>query len=208
MSFLSLAFSDSAAPSTAVQRVRTAATTFSTEGEPFEDAAGRRVRFVAFKTLSSLQVRPVRDFVNGISIMKETEVGKLFLHLNPKFKTDRIIQFKRKVAMTFGERIRQLRKEKKLTQQELADVVGINFTYLSKIENDKIESSEFPSEETIKKLAKALAASADELLLKAKKVPDSIKKRVIQRPDAFRKFASLDDKTIDKLLDDLGGENA
>jgi transcriptional regulator with XRE-family HTH domain len=110
--------------------------------------------------------------------------------------------------MTFGERIRQLRKEKKLTQQELADMVGINFTYLSKIENDKIESSEFPSEETIKKLAKALAASADELLLKAKKVPDSIKKRVIQRPDAFRKFASLDDKTIDKLLDDLGGENA
>lgn len=106
--------------------------------------------------------------------------------------------------MTFGERIRQLRKEKK--QQELADMVGINFTYLSKIENDKLKFAEFPSEETIKKLAKALGASADELLLMAKKVPDSIKKRVIQRPDAFRKFASLDDKTIDRLLDELGGE--
>lgn len=108
--------------------------------------------------------------------------------------------------MTFGERIRQLRKERKLTQQELADKVGINFTYLSKIENDKLESAEFPSEETIKKLAKALSANADELLLMAKKVPDSIKKRVIQRPDAFRKFASLDDETIDKILDDLGDE--
>ena len=129
--------------------------------------------------------------------------------------------------MTFGERIRQLRKEKKLTQQELADMVGINFTYLSKIENDKIgrnhvdgdsenqfrihaivniESSEFPSEETIKKLAKALEASADELLLMAKKVPDSIKERVIQRPDAFRKFASLDDKAIDKILKKLGDD--
>lgn len=110
--------------------------------------------------------------------------------------------------MTFGERIRELRKEKKFTQQELADMVKINFTYLSKIENDKIESSEFPSEETIKKLAKALGANVDDLLLMAKKVPDSIKKRVIQRPDAFRKFASLDDKTINRLLDELGGENA
>src|SRR5215471_6782277 len=89
-------------------------------------------------------------------------------------------------AMTFGERIRQLRKAKNLNQSELADKVGINFTYLSKIENDKVASSEFPSEETIKKL------------------PDSIKKRVIERPDAFRKFAALDDDAIDKLLEELG----
>jgi HTH-type transcriptional regulator, competence development regulator len=107
-------------------------------------------------------------------------------------------------AMTFGERIRQLRKAKNLNQSELAEKVGINFTYLSKIENDKITSAEFPSEDTIKKLAKALRADADELLLMAKKVPDSIKKRVIERPDAFRKFASLDDEAIDKLLEELG----
>jgi transcriptional regulator with XRE-family HTH domain len=106
--------------------------------------------------------------------------------------------------MTFGERIRQLRKAKNLNQQEVAEKVGINFTYLSKIENDKLESAEFPSEDTIKKLAKALGGDADELLLMAKKVPDKIRKRVIQRPDAFRKFAALDDKTIDKLLEDLG----
>jgi transcriptional regulator with XRE-family HTH domain len=106
--------------------------------------------------------------------------------------------------MTFGERIRQLRKAKNLNQSELAGKVGINFTYLSKIENDKLASAEFPSEDTIKKLAKALGADSDELLLMAKKVPDSIKKRVIERPDAFRKFASLDDKAIDKLLEELG----
>jgi len=35
-------------------------------------------------------------------------------------------------------------------------------------------------------------------------VPGSIRKRVIERPDAFRKFASLDDKAIDKLLEELG----
>jgi transcriptional regulator with XRE-family HTH domain len=110
----------------------------------------------------------------------------------------------RATAMTFGQRIRQLRKAKNFNQSELADKVGINFTYLSKIENDRLASSEFPSEETIKKLAKALEADADELMLMARKVPDSIKRRVIERPDAFRKFAALDDKTIDKLLEDLG----
>jgi transcriptional regulator with XRE-family HTH domain len=105
--------------------------------------------------------------------------------------------------MTFGERIRQLRKAKNLNQSELAAKVGINFTYLSKIENDKVASSEFPSEDTIKKLAKALGADPDELLIMAKKVPDSIKKRVIERPDAFRKFAKLDDETLNKLLKEL-----
>jgi transcriptional regulator with XRE-family HTH domain len=108
--------------------------------------------------------------------------------------------------MTFGEKIRELRKAKNLNQSELADKVGINFTYLSKIENDKVESSEFPSEETIKKLAKALKADVDELLLMAKKVPDSIKKRVIQRPDAFRKIANLDDEALDRLLEDIDDE--
>ena len=42
--------------------------------------------------------------------------------------------------------------------------MGINFTYLNKIENDKVASSEFPSEDTIKKLAKALGVSLTELL--------------------------------------------
>jgi hypothetical protein len=48
------------------------------------------------------------------------------------------------------------------------------------------------------------AADEDELLLLAEKVPDRIRKRVMERPDAFGKFASLDDKTIDRLLEELG----
>jgi len=110
------------------------------------------------------------------------------------------------VANTFGQRLRELRKAKKLGQRGLADAVGINFTYLSKIENERLDFAQFPSEDLIRRLAKALDADADELLILAKKVPDDIKKRVIERPDAFRKFASLDDETIDKLLEDLGDE--
>lgn len=143
----------------------------------------------------------------SITGLKATD--KDILHLLAKFKKRKIVSKAWKgqaTAMTFGERIRQLRKAKNLNQQQLADKVGINFTYLSKIENNRLTTTDFPSEDTIKKLAKYLGADADELLLMAKKVPDSIRKRVIERPDAFRKFASLDDETIDKLLEELGDE--
>jgi transcriptional regulator with XRE-family HTH domain len=104
---------------------------------------------------------------------------------------------------TFGQRLRDLRKGKGLSQRALGDMVGINFTYLSKIENEKLDFAQFPSEDLIRKLAAALEADVDELLLLAKKIPEQIKKRVIERPDAFRKLADLDDETMDRLLEGL-----
>lgn len=105
--------------------------------------------------------------------------------------------------MTFGQRLRQLRKAQNLSQKTLADKVGINFTYLSKIENERLDFAQFPSEELIRKLALALEADLDELLILAQKIPEQIKKRVMERPDAFRKFADLNDKEIDRLLDEI-----
>ena len=105
--------------------------------------------------------------------------------------------------MTFGQRVRELRTAKSLTQRQLADKVGINFTYLSKIENDRLEQDQFPKEDTIKKLATALHGDLDELLLLAKRIPEQIKQRVMERPDVFRKMASLDDKTLSRILKEL-----
>src|SRR4051794_21608798 len=105
--------------------------------------------------------------------------------------------------MTFGQRVRELRTGKNLTQRELADRIGINFTYLSKIENDKLEQDQSPKEETIKKLAKVLSGDQDELLLLARKIPERMKQRMIERPDVFRKMASLDDKTLNKIMKEL-----
>ena len=73
--------------------------------------------------------------------------------------------------MTFGEKIRELRKAKNLSQRDLATKVRVNFTYISKIENEKLDFGDYPSEELILKLAKALEADADELLILAKKSP-------------------------------------
>src|ERR1700730_8270232 len=79
---------------------------------------------------------------------------------------------------TFGKRIRELRKQKNLTQRELAGRVaallqseegrGFDVTYLSKIENDKLPP---PSMLVILLLAQELETSSDDLLRLAGKAP-------------------------------------
>ena len=106
--------------------------------------------------------------------------------------------------MTFGQRLRELRKGCGLSQKALAEKVAINFTYLSKIENEHLDFARFPSEELICKLAAALEADEDELLFLAKKVPPKIRERVLERPDAFRILADLDDSTLNSLIVKVG----
>ncbi len=102
--------------------------------------------------------------------------------------------------MKFGERIRELRKAKGLGQRALAQMVGVSFTYISKVENHQLDFGEYPSEELIQKLAVALEADEEELLILAEKVPPVIRQRVMERPDAFGVFARLDDRALDRLL--------
>jgi transcriptional regulator with XRE-family HTH domain len=107
--------------------------------------------------------------------------------------------------MTFGERLRQLRIGKGMTLRQIASKVGVGFTYLSRVETGRMTYGDYPSEELIGRLAKALDADVDELFLLAEKVPEKIRRRVMERPDAFRKFATLDDATLDGLLVTLCG---
>jgi transcriptional regulator with XRE-family HTH domain len=106
--------------------------------------------------------------------------------------------------MKFGQRIRDLRRAKKLGQRALAQRVGVSFTYVSKIENHQLDFGEYPSEELIRRLAMALEVDADELLLLAEKIPEQVRARVLQRPDAFRAFAACDDETLDRLMVEIG----
>jgi transcriptional regulator with XRE-family HTH domain len=103
-------------------------------------------------------------------------------------------------VQNFGQRVRELRRGKNLGQRALAAKVGVSFTYISRVETESLDFGRYPSEELIRKLAKALDAEADELLLLAKKIPEPIRQRVLARPDAFRKLAALDDETLDLVL--------
>jgi len=105
--------------------------------------------------------------------------------------------------MRFGNRVRELRKAKGWSLRGLAAKVGVGFTYLSRVENEKLEYGDYPSDALIHKLAKALDADADELLILAKKIPPQIRRRVLERPDAFRKLADLDDEALDKVIRQL-----
>ncbi len=102
--------------------------------------------------------------------------------------------------MTFGEKIRTARKAKQLDLRTLAAKVGVHFTYLSKIENGKLDFGDSPGEGLILKLAAALDADADELLLLAHRIPERIRKRVLERPDVFGQLADLDDAALDRVL--------
>lgn len=73
--------------------------------------------------------------------------------------------------VTFGGVIRGARAMKNISLHELAKMVEIDFSYLSKIENDKLKP---PSEIVIKKLAKALDMDIDFVLAMANKIDSEI----------------------------------
>ena len=106
--------------------------------------------------------------------------------------------------MQFGEKVRILRAQKAMTQQDLADCMGVSVSYISKVENGKLHFGDYPSEKFIHKLASELKANEDELLLLADKVPASIRKRIRQRPELFRKLAAMDKQTLDALESSIG----
>jgi HTH-type transcriptional regulator, competence development regulator len=106
--------------------------------------------------------------------------------------------------MTFGKRVRQLRHAKEWSLRDLAGKVGVGFTYLSRVENERLNFGDYPSDALIHRLADALDADKEELLILAKRIPEPVKKRFLQRPDAFRAFAACDDATLDKLMTEIG----
>jgi transcriptional regulator with XRE-family HTH domain len=73
------------------------------------------------------------------------------------------------MAMSFGKRIKELRTERGLTQRQVADLAHVDFTYLSKIENDRLEHT--PSIKTLQDLARALKVDELELMQLANKLP-------------------------------------
>jgi transcriptional regulator with XRE-family HTH domain len=111
------------------------------------------------------------------------------------------------IMTTFGSLIRQARKDKGLSQRELAKKVGVNYTYLSKLENDHAGTP--PSEEVITKIADNLALNAQELQYLAGRITpedarileEFIKENYQQMPVLFRKIKNSPN-FVKKLLDE------
>lgn len=94
--------------------------------------------------------------------------------------------------MKFGKRLKQLRVHKGLTLRTLAEAVDLDFTYLSKIENEKVDYT--PSADKIRALAQALDADELGLLELAGKVPPELE-AIARIPSArafFRRARQID----------------
>ena len=66
---------------------------------------------------------------------------------------------KKKILVAFGERVRELRKEKRLSQEELADKAGLHRTYIGMIERGEKNITLT----NIEKISKALELTIKEL---------------------------------------------
>ena len=87
------------------------------------------------------------------------------------------------MANTFGQALRDLRREKGVSQRELADKVGVDFSYISKIENDRLPP---PAADTIMKICQVLGVLPDELLASTGKMPTEVKEMLSTSPAALQ----------------------
>ncbi|OZH51715.1 XRE family transcriptional regulator [Hydrocoleum sp. CS-953] len=84
------------------------------------------------------------------------------------------------MAKSFGKLIRKARKDKGYSQRELAKHLGVDFTYLSKLENDRADYA--PKEEVIRGLAKHLNLNPEELIFLAGRIPHQYEEILKENP--------------------------
>lgn len=106
---------------------------------------------------------------------------------------------------SFGSRLRELRHKSGLSQRELADRIKLDFSYISKIENDRLPP---PAADTIVAICRIFNIPAEELLALTKKIPSEIHQMVGSSPAAqefLREAKKLDlsDEEWHKLSDTL-----
>jgi transcriptional regulator with XRE-family HTH domain len=108
------------------------------------------------------------------------------------------------VELSFGERIQQLRRDRKLTQRMVAEKLHIDFTYLSKLENSRGES---PGEETVRGLAKLYGVDVEELLALAGRIPAELRERAQEDPEfatLLRTLPNLSDQQLKRVYQSAG----
>src|ERR1700758_4546949 len=79
----------------------------------------------------------------------------------------------------FGEFVRRKRGEKEIGLREMAKMVGVSPTYLSKVERDEFPP---PAEDKVKAIAKIIECDADDLLARAGRVSSDISDIIKRHP--------------------------
>jgi len=106
------------------------------------------------------------------------------------------------MAESFGERIRNKRREAGLTLDQLAEASGCSKSYVWELEN---KNPPRPSADKLSSIAKALGTTSDYLLALDTEMEASATDKAF-----FRKYQSMDDKikdTIRQMLEVIAKTN-
>lgn len=110
--------------------------------------------------------------------------------------------------MTFGQTLQKIRRAKGKTQRDLADLIGMDYGYYSRIENDKFDYK--PSRETIEKIIEKLECDENEkaeLLTAAGRIDKEMEEmaiKAVERPELrplFRAVMETPTEEIDDLFE-------
>ncbi|MGD9714025.1 MAG: transcriptional repressor LexA [Thermomicrobiales bacterium] len=97
-----------------------------------------------------------------------------------------------------GNLIRKLREERGITQRRLAEATGANYTYLSKIENGRLDHT--PSSKTLIAIADALQLDRDWLLTECGRPPEKLTQSIATHAEFFRRLSRLRGRQLDAAL--------
>ena len=84
---------------------------------------------------------------------------------------------------TFGQLLREMRRAKGVSQRDLASRVGVDFSYISKLENDRLSP---PAADTVVKICEVLATEPNNLLAVSGKVPSDVTEMLSGNPSALQ----------------------
>ena len=101
------------------------------------------------------------------------------------------------ITMSFPTRFIQLRKEHKLTQQQMADTVGMHITQVKRYESGQAQ----PSVEILKKIATAFHITTDWLVFEENErdLPNSLQLKF----EAVTQMSDEDQRTVQSLIDGM-----
>jgi transcriptional regulator with XRE-family HTH domain len=101
----------------------------------------------------------------------------------------------------FGEFVRRERGEKEIGLREMARMIGVSPTYLSKVERDEFPP---PAEDKVRKIAEIIGCDVDELLARAGRVSsdlfDIIKRQPVEYAALLRTTKGLKAEDITRLV--------
>lgn len=85
------------------------------------------------------------------------------------------------MSESFGAALRQLRRNSGISQRDLAERINLDFSYISKLENDRLSP---PAADTIVAICQVLGVDPEKLLALTGKLPSEVQKNVSTSPTA------------------------